>query len=179
MLQLQISNCNCPAYPNLSTRAQGREMWRLMPLPSVFLTAQTSSLTKKRNACEHEVRIHDQLTLGNTVRQHGTYASLLSLRTHEKVTHRNLAVEITFLSCLLSYGRNLPIPLSCRESWKLSLLNNTCYILPTTHNSTLFPKHTALSQPCQLAPAATTASTGEKCLGTKQSKGVRVMQRNG
>lgn len=48
-----------------------------------------------------------QRVLGNPVWQHGTRPSFPSSATHEKVTHRDLAVEIKFLSRLLSDRRNL------------------------------------------------------------------------
>lgn len=44
---------------------------------------------------------------GNPVWQHGTRPSFPSSATHEKVTHRDLAVEIKLLSRLLSDRRNL------------------------------------------------------------------------
>lgn len=85
---------------------------------------------------------------------------------------------MTFLSCLLSPHRNVPeqrkvcIPF-CRKSWKLILLNHTCYILSTTHNTLIYDLQLPSLSPNSPSPAtfhklATMTTAGGKHLLKKR-----------
>lgn len=58
---------------------------------------------RKNKYCEHEVGIHDRLTLSSMIWQHGTHPNFPSLRIREKVTQKlGCRNHISFLLPLLS-----------------------------------------------------------------------------